>query len=69
MYMTIFPGLSYSEIFCLRLSLAQISLLYVLTLGFITLALELIAQVFNTGYCPSALSATRYRNLFGSKNI
>ena len=61
--------LRYSEVFCLRLSLAQISLLSVLTLGFITLVLELIAQIFNTGYCPSALSATRYRNLFGSKNI
>ena len=36
----------------------------VLTLGFVTLALELIAQVFNTGYCPSALSATRYRDPF-----
>ena len=64
MYVTIFQELSYSEIFCLRLSLTQISLLYVLTLGFITLALELIAQVFNTGYCPSALSATRYRDPF-----
>ena len=59
-----FPELNHSEIFCLRLSLTQISLLYVLTLGFITLALELIAQVFNTGYCPSALSATRYRDPF-----